>query len=84
MMKERIFAGHPSLALPSLHLALLAFASLALAPLALVNWAWRRFWPRGPASLETLHAWESFAFAFALVLEALRAWSLEAWRPFKP
>ena len=35
MMKERIFAGHPSLALPSRHLALLALASLALALLTL-------------------------------------------------
>ena len=31
MMKQGIFAGHPSLALPPLHLALLALASLALA-----------------------------------------------------
>ena len=35
MMKERIFAGHPSLALPPLHLASLALASLALVLLAL-------------------------------------------------
>ena len=35
MMKERIFAGHPSLAFPSLHIALLALASLALALLTL-------------------------------------------------
>ena len=35
MMKEEIFAGHPSLALPPIHLALLALASLALALLAL-------------------------------------------------
>ena len=35
MMKEGIFAGHPSLALFPLHLALLALASLALALLAL-------------------------------------------------
>ena len=35
MMKERIFAGHPSLALPPIHLALLALASLSLALLAL-------------------------------------------------
>ena len=34
MMKEGIFAGHPSLALPPLHLASLALALLALAPLA--------------------------------------------------
>ena len=42
MMKKRIFAGHPSLALPPLHLASLALALLALnllifAPLTLVN-----------------------------------------------
>ena len=42
MMKERIFAGHPSLVLPPLHLASLALALLALnllifAPLTLVN-----------------------------------------------
>ena len=42
MMKEGIFAGHPSLALPPLHLASLALALLALnllifAPLTLVN-----------------------------------------------
>ena len=42
MMKEKIFAGHPSLALPPLHLASLALALLALnllifAPLTLVN-----------------------------------------------
>ena len=35
MMKERIFAGHPSLALPPLHLASLAWASISLAPLAI-------------------------------------------------
>ena len=35
MMKETIFAGHPSLALPPLHLASLALASLVLALLAL-------------------------------------------------
>ena len=35
MMKEKIFTGHPSLALPPLHLALLALASLTLALLAL-------------------------------------------------
>ena len=36
MMKEGIFAGHPSLALPPLHLSSLAltFALLALNPLA--------------------------------------------------
>ena len=41
MMKEGIFAGHPSLALPHLALlahTLLAFAPLTLTPLALVNW----------------------------------------------
>ena len=37
MMKERIFAGHPSLALPPLHLALLALNLLAFAPLTLAN-----------------------------------------------
>ena len=42
MMKERNFAGHPSLVLPPLHLASLALALLALnllifAPLTLVN-----------------------------------------------
>ena len=37
MMKERIFAGHPSLAHPPLHLALLALNLLAFAPLTLVN-----------------------------------------------
>ena len=35
MMKERIFAGHSSFALPSLHLASLALSSLALALLTL-------------------------------------------------
>ena len=35
MMKEEIFAGHPSLALPRLHLALHALTSIALALLAL-------------------------------------------------
>ena len=35
MMKEKIFTGHPSLALPHLHLALISLASLALALLAL-------------------------------------------------
>ena len=34
MMKEEIFAGHPSLALPPLDLALLALTSLVLALLA--------------------------------------------------
>ena len=42
MMKEGIFAGHPSLALPPLYLASLALTLLALnllifAPLTLVN-----------------------------------------------
>ena len=38
MMKEGIFAGHLSLALPPLHLAWIALASLALAlnPLAIL------------------------------------------------
>ena len=35
MMKERIFAGHPSLALPPRHLVSLALASLPCALLAL-------------------------------------------------
>ena len=35
MMKEKIFTGHPSLALPPLYLESLALASLALALLAL-------------------------------------------------
>ena len=34
MMKEEIFAGHPSLAHPPLHIASLALALLALNPLA--------------------------------------------------
>ena len=37
MMKEGIFAGHPSLALPPLHLALLTHNLLAFAPLTLAN-----------------------------------------------
>ena len=37
MMKERIFASHPSLPLPTLHLALLALNLLAFAPLTLAN-----------------------------------------------
>ena len=37
MMKERIFASHPSLSLLPLHLALLALNLLAFAPLTLVN-----------------------------------------------
>ena len=37
MMKERIFAGHPSLAFLPLHLALLALNLLAFAPLTLAN-----------------------------------------------
>ena len=39
MMKEGIFAGHLSLALPPLHLASLALASLTLALLAIASLA---------------------------------------------